>query len=229
MQDREGDSRSASAVAGDQAAPSPKRQRLGRDQRRGQLVEAAVRLIGALGIQGTTVSKISAAVGLSEMAAYRHFNSKDEILVEASSYVYERIFSWLDSSKDPCMLRRFGDLGLSHFDMLSSDLDMFTGPYMQFLTMTRGEGPLHQRMADNNRLLQDKISGMAAAGIADGSLRADVDALLFAHEFIGWFLAEDVHCLADLLNGTFSRSSHLRTLDLILRDAAAPGYYSATP
>ena len=70
---------------------------------------------------------------------------------------------------------------------------------------------------------------MAAAGVADGSMRADVDPFLFAHEFIGWFLAEDVHCLADLRDGTFSRSSHLRTLDLISRDAAAPGYYRVTP
>ena len=54
---------------------------------RKQLMEAAVSLIGDFGIQGTTVSKISAGVGLSEMAAYRHFVSKEEILMEASSYL----------------------------------------------------------------------------------------------------------------------------------------------
>jgi len=186
-------------------------------------------LIGLLGIPGTTVSKISAAVGLSEMAAYRHFGSKDEILLEASSVVYERLFSWLDSATSSSTIGRFSELGQSHFDTLASDLEMFTGPYLQFLTMTRGDGPLHRRMAENNLLLPEKITRMAAAGVADGSMRADVDPFLFAHEFIGWFLAEDVHCLADLRDGTFSRSSHLRTLDLILRDAAAPGYYPVTP
>jgi AcrR family transcriptional regulator len=160
----------------------PKRRRLGREQRRRQLVEAAVRLIGSLGIQGTTVSKISAHVGLSEMAAYRHFGNKDEILMEASSYLLGRIFAWPDSSANPCILERFGELGQSHFDMLSSDLDMFTGAYIQFLTMTRGDDPLHDR------------------------------------------IAEDVHCLTDLRNGTFARSSHLRMLELILRDVAAPGF-----
>jgi len=64
---------------------------------------------------------------------------------------------------------------------------------------------------------------MAQEGIAQGSIRADVDTFLFTHEFVGWFLAEDIHCLSDLLDGTFSRSSHLRMLDLILRDIAAPG------
>ena len=48
--------------------------------------------------------------------------------------------------------------------------------------------------------------------------------MLFTHEFVGWFLAEDIHCLTDLRDGTFSRSSHLRMLDLILRDMAAPGH-----
>ena len=60
-------------------------------------------------------------------------------------------------------------------------------------------------------------------GIAQGSIR-EVDPFLFTHEFVGWFLAEDIHCLSDLRDGTFSRASHLRMLDLILRDVAAPGY-----
>ena len=104
----------------DSAVQQPaKRQRLGREQRRGQLVEAAIELIGLLGIPGTTVSKISAAVGLSEMAAYRHFGSKDEILLEASSVVYERLFSWLDSATSSSTIGRFSELGQSHFDTLS--------------------------------------------------------------------------------------------------------------
>jgi AcrR family transcriptional regulator len=222
MDDRAESKESASVCVETEAVP--KRRRLSREQRRRQLVEAAVRLIDSLGIHGTTVSKISGQVGLSEMAAYRHFGNKDEILMEASSYLHGRIFEWLDSSSNPCILDRFGELGQSHFDVLSSDLDMFTGAYIQFLTMTRGDGPLHDRIAENNRLLQEKITALAEQGIAEGSIRSDADAVLFTHEFIGWFLAEDVHCLTDLRDGTFSRSSHLRTLDLILRDAAAPAF-----
>lgn len=222
MNDRAENKQSASVLV--EIETLPKRRRLGREQRRRQLVEAAVWLIGSLGIQGTTVSKMSARVGLSEMAAYRHFASKDEILMEASSYLLGRIFEWLDSSSNPRILERFGELGQSHFDVLSSELDMFTGAYIQFLTMTRGDGPLHDRIAENNRLLQEKITALAEEGIAEGSIRPDADAVLFTHEFIGWFLAEDVHCLTDLRDGTFSRSSHLRTLDLILRDVAAPSF-----
>ena len=76
----------------------------------------------------------------------------------------------------------------------------------------------------NNDRMKEKIASLVEKGKSQGSIRADVDAFLFTHEFVGWFLAEDIHCLTDLRDGTFSRSSHLRMLDLILRDIAASGY-----
>lgn len=201
-----------------------KRRRLSRDQRRQQLIEAAVRLIGSRGLDGTTVSKISAEVGLSEMAAYRHFSSKEEMLMEASSYLLGRILEWLDSSTNPSIINRLLEIGERHLEMLSSDLDMYTAPYMQFLTMSRSDDPLHHHVAENNNRMKEKIASLAQEGVAEGSIRADVDPWLFTHEFVGWFLAEDIHCLTDLRDGTFSPSSHLRMLDLILSDIAAPGH-----
>jgi AcrR family transcriptional regulator len=209
-----GDRRTGSTVASPRSrkASAPKRQRLGRDERRRQLVEAAVRLIGESGIRGTTMSRISAQLGLSEMAVYRHFANKDELLMEADSYVIGRILDWFASSSNPVIIERLREIGESHFDMLSADIDMFTAPYMQFLTMSQGTGPLRKK---------EILESIVREGIAQGSIRADVDAFLFTHEFVGWFLAEDIHCLADLRDGTFSRSSHLRTLELILKDVAA--------
>lgn len=220
MNDRPEKTDQASATPDDKV---PGRRRMGREQRRAQLVETAVRLIGTAGIHGTTMSKISAGVGLSEMAVYRHFSSKSEILMEADTYLLGRLLEWLDCSSEPSIIRRLAEIGERHFDMLSSDLEMFTAPYMQFLTMTQRDDALHRHVARNNARMKERIERMAQEGIAQGSIRADVDTFLFTHEFVGWFLAEDIHCLSDLLDGTFSRSSHLRMLDLILRDIAAPG------
>jgi AcrR family transcriptional regulator len=200
---------------------APKQKRLSRDERRRQLVEAAVRLIGSSGIRGTTMSRISAELGLSEMAAYRHFASKEELLMEASSYLLRRIMEWLESSANPSIIARLREVGDSHFEMLSADIDMYTAPYLQFLTMSQEDDPLHRRVVANNQHMKEAIEALVKEGIAQGSIRADVDSFLFTHEFVGWFLAEDIHCLTDLRDGTFSRSSHLRTLDLILRDIAA--------
>lgn len=207
----------------------PRRRRGGHDERRQQLVEAAVLLIGSLGLRGTTVSRISAEVGLSEMAAYRHFASKNEILMEANTYLVNRILQWLNSSQDPCIIRRLQQLGLQHLDMLAADLDMYTAPYMQFLTMTHHDEPLRRHVATNNDRMKERIEALVEEGKAEGSIRSDVDAHLFTHEFVGWFLAEDLHCLTDLRDGTFSRSSHLRMLDLILRDVTVPGRLPEEP
>ena len=102
---------------------------MSREQRRGQLIEAAVRLIGSRGIQGTTMSRISAELGLSEMAAYRHFASKDEILMEAVSYLLgqdPRLAGLLaESLHHPSP----SEIGERHLDMLASDLDLYTAPY----------------------------------------------------------------------------------------------------
>lgn len=201
-----------------------KRRRMSHDERRLQLIEAAVRLIGTWGIHGTTMSKISGELGLSEMATYRHFANKNEILMEASSYLLGRILEWLDCSSDPCIIRRFREMGERHLEMLSVDLDMYTAPYMQFLTMSQNDGSLHRHVAENNSRMKQKIETLVLEGVSEGSVRPDVDPSLFTHEFVGWFLAEDIHCLTDLRDGTFSRSSHLRMLDLILRDISAAEY-----
>jgi AcrR family transcriptional regulator len=200
---------------------APRRKRVARDERRRQLVEATVRLIGTSGIHGTTMSRVSAELGLSEMAAYRHFASKDELLMEANSYLLGRILDWLGSSANPSIVHRLREIGESHFEMLSADLGLYTAPYLQFLTMSRGEDPVHRHVVANNDRMKGAIEKLVKEGIVQGSVRADVDPLLFTHEFVGWFLAEDIHCLTDLRDGTFSRSSHLRMLDLILRDIAA--------
>lgn len=218
-----GDRETSGAVAPPRAAKAsaPKRQRLGRDERRRQLVDATVRLIGESGIRGTTMSRISAELGLSEMAVYRHFANKDELLMEASSYILGRILEWFDSSSNPVIIERLREIGESHFDVLSADVEMFTAPYMQFLTMSQGTGPLHTHVIANNLRMKETLESIVREGIDQGSIRADVDSFVFTHEFVGWFLAEDIHCLADLRDGTFSRSSHLRMLELILKDVAA--------
>jgi AcrR family transcriptional regulator len=199
---------------------APRRTRVARAERRRQLVEATVRLIGSRGISGTTMSKISAELGLTEMAAYRHVSGKEELLMEADSYLLERIMAWLGSSSNPRIIDRLREIGEAHFEMLSADIDLFTAPYLQFLTMSQSDDPLHHRVVANNDRMKAAIEDLVRRGIAQGSIRADVDSYLFTHEFVSWFVAEDIHALSDLRDGTFSRSSHLRMLDLILRDVA---------
>jgi len=49
---------------------------------RGALLAAAFELFGQQGYEQTTVAQIAKAVGVTEMTFYRHFGSKDQLLVE---------------------------------------------------------------------------------------------------------------------------------------------------
>ncbi|MEA3495977.1 MAG: TetR/AcrR family transcriptional regulator [Bacteroidota bacterium] len=51
-------------------------------KRQEQIIEESVRIIDEKGIQGFTIKNLSKAIGISEPAIYRHFESKFQILVE---------------------------------------------------------------------------------------------------------------------------------------------------
>ena len=49
-------------------------------QRQAELIEAAIKLTAADGIQKLTIRNVAAAIGVSEAAVYRHFASKHDLL-----------------------------------------------------------------------------------------------------------------------------------------------------
>lgn len=49
-------------------------------KRQNQIIKETIKLIHTKGIQGLTIKNISAGIGFTEAAIYRHFKSKDEIL-----------------------------------------------------------------------------------------------------------------------------------------------------
>lgn len=50
-------------------------------ERQNQIISETIRLIHTKGIQGLTIKNISNGIGVTEAAIYRHFKSKDEILL----------------------------------------------------------------------------------------------------------------------------------------------------
>lgn len=54
-----------------------------KDERRRQIVQAALSIMKEHGLERTTTRRIAERVGVSEPALYRHFNGKREIILEA--------------------------------------------------------------------------------------------------------------------------------------------------
>ncbi len=49
--------------------------------RQSQIIQESIELIARKGIQGLTIKNIAKAIGISEPAIYRHFESKDDIIL----------------------------------------------------------------------------------------------------------------------------------------------------
>ena len=64
------------------------------------ILEEALKLFSEKGIKETTVRDIAKAVGITEGAIYRHFDSKDQIVYELFGLHSERLYTTLKESID---------------------------------------------------------------------------------------------------------------------------------
>lgn len=193
--------------------------RAGGADRKAQIIRAAVRLVGRHGVQGTTIARIGQELGLCEMASYRYFRNKAEILVEAHQYLIDRTMNWMRSSSHPSVLERLREVGEAHADMLSSDVEMYSAPMLQFCVTPRGD-PFRIEQSKQFAVFTDFLSDLFDEGKRQGSIRDDLDAQIFVHLWIGWVQSEDAHYVYGG-ERDFVHEPHLRMLDLILREIAA--------
>lgn len=56
-----------------------------------EIIQAAGKLLASKGLSGLTVKTLAAEMGFVESALYRHFKSKDDILVLMLEYLYQNI------------------------------------------------------------------------------------------------------------------------------------------
>lgn len=213
--------------------PTASRRRVGAETRRRQIITATLRLVGQYGLQGTTVSRVAGEVGVSEMALYRHFENKEAMLVAAHEYLLERATEWMTSSSHPWVPSRLREIGWAHFEMLTSDMEMWTAPQMQFVMSRSPKFHAIAAFAEDGRLLDGQATPDSPPGTSEtlaqylregqkqGSIRPDVDIMAFALEWMSWAQGENLHYLA-ANGGEFNREPHLRLLDLIIADIELP-------
>jgi AcrR family transcriptional regulator len=69
-----------------------------------EIIDAAGKILTASGVSGLTIKNLAKEMQFSESAIYRHFNSKEEIIVAMLNYLAESIddrLSHLNSPADP--------------------------------------------------------------------------------------------------------------------------------
>ncbi|MBL7031340.1 MAG: TetR/AcrR family transcriptional regulator [Candidatus Marinimicrobia bacterium] len=155
-------------------------------ERQDQIIQESIQLIAEKGIQGLTIKNISKAIGITEPAIYRHFDSKNDIILG--------IISTMKSSTDA---------ELSQIDENNPTIDkikkMIQGHTNRFIKNPSLTAIIFSEEIFNNnsilakpirlmmKLNQNKLISMIEKGQAAGDVRIDIKAEQISLMVIGSF------------------------------------------
>ena len=115
--------------------------RKSQQERREEILDAALRLISEHGIEGTTVARIAEAVGLTPGALYRHFESRGALIYEANRVAGDRALAWVESSSEPDILLRMEELAKAQAAWAEQNFNTVVRPLFQELASPLGSRP----------------------------------------------------------------------------------------
>jgi AcrR family transcriptional regulator len=165
--------------------------RKNQSERREEIIDATLELLGEYGLEGTTVSRIAAAVGLTPGALYRHFESRAVLIAEANRVASERASSWSEMSHEPDILRRLEELGSRHAAWAKENFNTIVRSF--FLELGSAQRP---DLADHLNLATVKpywaLMDLAEEGKRQGTIRPDVQSQDVAWAVLMCMWTEDI-------------------------------------
>lgn len=143
-------------------------------KRQSEIVHAAIKLIGAGGIQALTIKNLSSEIGVAESAIYRHFKSKTEVLRTLLDYLKFMINARADS---------ISNLKASPFrkikKMIESHLKLFAEnpPYAVVVLsdgLYKNEKDLQERIINIMEKMKSTFLKIVDEGKKAGEIRKDI-------------------------------------------------------
>ena len=174
-----------------------KRRRLPSGARRSQIVEATLLLVAEHGLAGASMSRIAEEVGISNAALYRHFASREDILIAAHDVLIRRVFAWLQSSNAPLVTDRLRDMGRSHAQIFSKDIEGFNAPMFQFISWIPRDRVREHVVSRRVEMLK-WYADLIEEGKTQGCIRTDIETDLIVAELFAWIWWEDLSYLEGL-------------------------------
>jgi len=160
------------------------KERLSGEERRRQIVEAAIDLFSRKGFRGTTTRKIAEAAGISEAMIFKHFATKQELysaIIEAKSETEELLASAAKAASRTDDQGVFRSVGLKMMEQTERDPSL-----MRLLLFSALEGHELSDIFFESRVkrLHEFLSSYIRTRIEEGGFRP-VDSLVAARGFIG--------------------------------------------
>ena len=197
--------------------PGSGRRRASPEQRRAEILEAALGCFSERGYHATTMDQLVVASGLSKGSLYWHFDSKEDVFLGLFDWIAGDIFERFDAAAESgeadvaTLLRRELEIFFERF----GEERRLVLAWMEFLIHPRAR----ERMADIYRVVREKLADVIRQGVSAGQLRA-VSAEGVAATLTGMI---DALILQAAIDPEFDIRAHMDALwDVVHRGVALP-------
>ncbi|GAB2574383.1 TetR/AcrR family transcriptional regulator [Streptomyces capparidis] len=146
------------------------------------LLAVAVGVFIERGYDGTSMEHLSKAAGISKSSIYHHVRGKEELLERAVGRALDGLFGILDepgATAGPAVER------LRHVVHRTAEVLLEELPYVTLLLRVRGNTRTERWALERRREFDHRVAGLLRAAVAEGDLRADVDARLATRLLFG--------------------------------------------
>jgi AcrR family transcriptional regulator len=146
------------------------------------LLAIAVEVFNVRGYDGTSMEDLARAAGITKSSIYHHVTGKEELLRLAVTRALDGLFEVLEEpgATQGAAVDRFA------YVIRRTCLELVENlPYVTLLLRVRGNTAAEREALERRREFDHRVADLAAAAIADGDLRADLDPRLTARLVFG--------------------------------------------
>ena len=155
-------------------------------ERQNQIIQESIQLIAEKGIQGLTIKNISNAIGITEPAIYRHFDSKNEIILAIISTMKEstnKELSQIDDNNPT--IEKIKKMIQGHTNRFIKNPSLTAIIFSE--EIFNNNSILAKPIRIMMKLNQNKLIAMIEKGQASGDVRVDIKAEQISLMVIGSF------------------------------------------
>lgn len=152
-----------------------------------EIIEAAGKILTISGVSGLTIKKLAKEMNFSESALYRHFNSKEEIIIAMLNYLADNIDARLTKVNNSNANTE------DKFRAIFQNQFVFFGENPHFVVAVFSDGLMEESTKINETILGllfvkiKHLMPIILEGQKDGIFRSDINADEFIQIIMGTF------------------------------------------
>ena len=173
------------------------------DLRQEQIAQAALVIIGEVGLPGLSIAKIAQKVGITASNIYRHYTNKEEVIEAVLDLVHNWLMDNIKSaqSESPDALERLEKVLLRHANMLKEN------PAVLLLMVSAGQHGKKTKVLTILQEYQFALKAIITRGQKAGKLDSELDAQSLVLIFMGILLPAAL--MLNLTQGAFDIGQHV--------------------